>query len=308
MSASLLVHIPPAGDARSGVDELARLLVEEADGLFGVLRFEKYHLDTWQAWLEEHAPDIARMVAGAPTEEETRAAELIGSGFAKSFADETAGAAIRALEETTGAEYRSARLNSDVVHGLSAIHDALADPVLPDEQRRSMIRCMYGVLIGAAGKFELPLQVFTGPESENSSESGRRLQVIATDLATPDTLTFQIWNDCLELLRARSYTASLAADSAESLTPASGNGIAILRGVESSAPIVVLANPTSDVIEISVDRRLLPGSIGTTFRDEITGDMLFVPDGGDNHLSLDLEPYEVVWLSLQPEVDHPEGD
>ncbi len=271
--------------------------------MFGTLRFDAEHLDTWQAWLEEQAPDVARMVDGAPSELEVRGAEQVGRGFARTFADEDAEVAIEALAETTGTMYRSARLTSETIGVSAALHDALADPVLPDEQRRSMIRCMYGVLIATAGEFELPLQEFAGQETAGANASDRRLRSIATEVATPDTLHFKIWNDCLELLRARSRTTALAAESAESLIEVSGNGLVITRGSESNTPIMVLANPTSDVIELSIDRMLLPENIGKTFRDEITGDMLFLPDGGDNRLSVDLEPYDVMWLSLRPEPD-----
>ena len=301
MSASLLVHIPAEGNARSGVEELVRLLVEEADGVFETLRFDTEHLDNWQRWLEEHAPDVARMVNGAPSDSEFRGAEQLGRAFVRSFADEDAEVATKALAETTREMYRSARLPSETMGASSALHDALADPVLPDEQRRSMIRCMYGVLIATAGEFELPLQEFADPATAGTNAADRRLRAIATEVATPDTLRFKIWNDCLDLLRARSRTMALAVDSAESLTSVSGNGLVLIRGSESYAPILVLANPTSDVIEVSIDRRLLPVNIGKTFRDEITGDMLFLPYGGDNCLSVDLEPYEVMWLSLRPE-------
>lgn len=298
MSVSLLIHIPADGDARSGAEELVRFLAEEAEGLFSSLRFDAQHVDRWQAWLDEYAPEIVPIVEGAPSAFEIAEAEQLGLAFVRSFASEYAGEAIGAIADTSRSKYRSARSSPAATGASSVLHDALADPVLPEAQRRSMIRCMYGVLIATAGTFELPLFEFAGPEAEGTNASDRKLRSIATEIATPDTLRFKIWNDCLELLRVRSRTVALGAASTESVIPSPANSIAILRGASSDTPVLVLANPTSDVSEVAIDRRPLPENVGPTFREEITGDTLFVPDGGDNLLSIDLEPYEVMWLSL----------
>lgn len=284
------------------------------------------HVDSWRESVVE-VPELPQEDSLLTVSDElSSSATSLGRALADSFSHEVSEYAIRALSDTaavrgrcgfTYASHPDAVFPNRDASFYDALHFSVAPEPLPGQQRREMIRCMYGILFAAAGSPVVSLAQFGndelgqsgGGEQEGASAARGTAEIfeqLAAELGAPDSELFGIWSDTMELLYIRECISSLREDDMpEHILDTGGSGVAVLRGDPAepdSELLLALANPTSEVIEVNIDQRALGGRVPTVMREHISGDSVFVPQSGNHVLSLDLEPYELMWLDLSNEV------
>ncbi|MFW5994569.1 MAG: hypothetical protein ACOCRN_00515 [Spirochaetia bacterium] len=337
MAAGLILRIPRVAAGTQPEHALQRFLGEEADGLFTHVLFDGPASQQWLELLESTEGYTAPVVygilgRGIPARRGERAvygdaacAATLGEAFSHGFAGQSGVPIHRALADTlelragSCVTYLPETTSTGGAPGQS-LHDSVASRALPDTQRREMLYCLYGVVCAASGLVAISPETFvvaeTDPAEPGMQQTGDQrpapdtggFEQLAAALGTPGTLTFDLWNDCLALIRARQRHPALAEESGERLLEAGEQVVALLRGGHEPAdsgdkpstgvPVLALANVSSEVAEARIDVRALPNDISPAMTDLLTGDTVFVPPSGDHIFSLDLEPYEVLWLEL----------
>lgn len=315
MPATLLLHVPATHRAEEDAKALARFLLEEGEGVFSRLLVFASHEDAWRRSTEELAELPKGKGLSVVTDEIMKMAGTIGTALCDTFSEERPEHVREALSVTVSARRTSGftcachpdtRFPSENDQVVDRLQSSVAPDALPVEQRQKIIRCMYGILFAVAGSPVVSLAQFVrrGEEpSTGSSDPVHPLERLAAALGSPDSGPYVEWSDAVELLRVRESVPVLAGDETEEhILDTEGSGVAVLRG-DVNAPeyglVLALANPTSEVVEISVDRRALGGSTPVVMPECISGDSVYVPQSGSHILSVNLEPYELMWLDLR---------
>ncbi len=277
------------------------------------------HVTSWRASASETSDLPQGDEILAVSDELSDSARTLGRALQNTFTREASAHLRDALTETaavrrtcgfTYASHPDLGQPAGRARSFDGLQALVAPEALPASQRRDMIRCMFGILFAAGGSPVVALDQFGDSErtsglstSEYEEEDSTEiLERLAADLGSPDSPLFDGWSDAVELLRVRESLAALRDEASnEHVVDTVENGIALLRGdvnAPDSGLILALANPTSEVVEVNVDRRTLGGATPVVMRECISGDTVYIPQAGNHVLSIDLEPYEVMWLDL----------
>lgn len=285
--------VPDAGEKLTG------FLEEEAEGLFGCIAVPEAFRSEWSEALEPDArsrEDVQSV--SILSETERKSATESGERLFK--------AAVGAFDRVDAARLSTAlrdeSLTSKVVSltPVPGAHAAIADPVLPESQRRSVLRCFYLLMVSLKCVPLVSLDAFfeeAGSGSKSEKGSDYFAEVTGT-LGAPDTPAFFHWNDMLDGVHVRSQNLVMGTNGGAEVLDAGERVVAILRRGENAGAVLVLANLSSEAEEAVVHRKLLPQLSASVMTDLLTGDTVYVSSGADHRFNVELEPHEIMWLEL----------
>lgn len=190
---------------------------------------------------------------------------------------------------------------------------AATDPALPEPQRAAQFLATQAVMLAFAGVPGIYVHSLIGSENwqqgveqtgANRSINREKLDytTVTEELAEDGSLRRLVFTGYTNLLRARAGEASFHPRSPQAVMNSDDRLLALKRGPYreadgETAPSVVLAlhNLSSEVVEFRDRRDRYPWGDEGVARDLVSGDLVFPTDEGAL-FSLELEPYEVLWL------------
>jgi len=184
---------------------------------------------------------------------------------------------------------------------------AIADPALPTAQRAAAFLCSQAVMLAIAGVPGIYLHSLLGSENwttgvaqtGHSRSINRRkpeYDTVIDELGDPESLRAMIFEGYKDLLRGRGSHPALAPAAHQRIIGGSGELFAVLRSAGGER-VLCLHNVTAEPGGIQLSEHELGLSNDRTFRDLITGDVLYPTRENGNRVSIELGPYEVLWLA-----------
>ena len=192
--------------------------------------------------------------------------------------------------------------------------DAVADAALPDGQRAAVFLAAQSVMLSMAGVPGIYFHslIGSGNWQEGVAETGHNRTInrekldyesLSADLNDPDTLRYQIFDGYKGFLRARASSPAFAPAAAQTIVDTPNQAFAVLRTAAAAKEdadrperVLCLVNVSAEDVEVS----FLDGQLGIGeekgFTDLLSGDYVYPSRDDGNRVSLELAPYEVLWL------------
>ena len=195
---------------------------------------------------------------------------------------------------------------------------AVADPALPEEQRARIFLASQAIMLSLAGVPGIYVHSLIGSENwsegveksaHNRAINRERLDFDAVihDLLEEGTLRRLVFDGYKQLLEARIREPAFHPAAAQRIVEMPHQVFCVIRGgavgagtgsqgPPTVAPVICLMNVSADDVVCHVD--LGNAGVGETksFSDIITSDTFFPHWDGPTRISLELRPYEVMWL------------
>jgi glycosidase len=188
--------------------------------------------------------------------------------------------------------------------------DAIAPSALPDSQRariflasQSIMLCLAGVpgiyyhsLIGS-GNWKKGVEK-TGHNRAINREK-LEFESLSDALNQEDSLRHLVFEGFKGLLRARAGSPAFHPASSQRVVSTPDKILAVLRSApEKGEQVLCLVNVSSDVATTAFSLSDLGAGEEKGFRDLLSGDYVFPSYDSRDRISLELEPYEILWLRL----------
>ncbi len=182
---------------------------------------------------------------------------------------------------------------------------AVTDPALPEDQRARVFLASQAVMLAFQGVPGIYVHSLLGSENwqEGVEKTGanrtinRRkfdYQTIATELLADGSLRHMVFEGYKELIRARAKEAAFDPASPQAVLATPANVFGIARGpYQDSGPVYCLVNVSGADAEVVLPK---PKSEDGGFTDLVSGDRLFPHPESADSCSVELSPYEVLWL------------
>ena len=186
--------------------------------------------------------------------------------------------------------------------------DALAEAELPDGQRAQMFLASQSILLampGVPGIYYHSL-VGSGNWQEGVAQTNHKRTInrekldydsLSAELADSGSLRSLVFEGYKSLLRSRSSSPAFHPNGSMRILPTSQNLLAILRiAGDNSERVLCLVNISRDLASCS----FTDGELGLIdqrgFTDLVTDDYVYPSRDDANRISLELQPYEIMWL------------
>ena len=190
---------------------------------------------------------------------------------------------------------------------------AIANEALPDEQRAAVFLAAQSIMLALAGVPGIYYHSLIGSENwqEGVEETGHnrtinRMKLDYDELSArvnePDTLRSIVFEGYKGYLRSRASSPAFHPSASQRIMETPPEVFAVLRGErdaagdESDERVLCLVNVSEEEAEVSFTDADLGLGEEKGFRDLVSGDYVFPSRDHGNRVSLELEPYEVLWL------------
>ncbi len=217
------------------------------------------------------------------------------------------GRLIDGVRERGGLVSYKATPAGDVPYELNVSYlSAVADPNLPAEQRARVFLCSQAIMLALAGVPGIYLHSLIGSEnwSEGVKRTGHNRTVnrakpnydeLVAELADHDSLRAMVFEGYKELLRARARHSALGPNTEQRVFATDGEVFAVLR-TDGHEAVSCLHNVSPDPAAAEFAEAEIELGEDRTFRDLISDDILYPTREHGNRVSIELAPYEVLWL------------
>jgi glucosylglycerate phosphorylase len=190
---------------------------------------------------------------------------------------------------------------------------AIAPPALPDEQRAALFLAAQSIMLALAGVPGIYYHSLIGSENwqEGVEETGHNRTInrekldydaLSGELNEPDTLRSIVFEGLKGYLRARASSTAFHPSASQRIMETPPAVFSVLRGerdaagAEGDERVLCLVNVSDEEAEVSFTDGELGLGEEKGFRDLVSGDYVFPSRDHGNRVSLELEPYEVLWL------------
>jgi glucosylglycerate phosphorylase len=217
-----------------------------------------------------------------------RATEILGADRIASLVDtveERGGIVVR--RETSGGEVPT--------RAHVGFLDAIVNTALPDAQRAAVYLAAQSIMLSLAGVPEIPLHSLIGTEGAHEPLDPDEL---TGELNEEGSLRNMVFEGYKELLRARAASPAFAPSASQTILDAPAEVFALLRTAAGrSERVLCLVNLTEREADVSYAVNELGLGEEKGFRELISGDYVYPSYDAGGVISLELQPYEVMWLS-----------
>lgn len=185
---------------------------------------------------------------------------------------------------------------------------AVAPAALPDSQRAAMFLATQSVMLSLAGVPGIYLHSLIGSENweegvalfgANRSINREKIgwERLTSELADPDSLRAKVFGGYRTLLDARGSVDAFDPKSPQRVVATDQRLFAVVRGPwgEAASAVLAIANISGEVVEFRDRRDRYPFGEDGLLRELVTGDLVY-PTNEGALFSIELEPYEVMWL------------
>lgn len=185
---------------------------------------------------------------------------------------------------------------------------AVAPAALPDSQRAAMFLATQSVMLSLAGVPGIYLHSLIGSENweegvalfgANRSINREKIgwERLTSELADPDSLRAMVFGGYRTLLDARGSVDAFDPKSPQRVVATDQRLFAVVRGPwgEAASAVLAIANISGEVVEFRDRRDRYPFGEDGLLRELVTGDLVY-PTNEGALFSIELEPYEVMWL------------
>lgn len=188
--------------------------------------------------------------------------------------------------------------------------NVLVDPNLPSVQRVPISLVVHAVILAQAG---VPCLNLAGLLGLDGDTAGLSYEEVIRGTESEETVMGGLFAGILDLVRARSGEAAFDPQAEQRLPECDHRLLAILRtpragtGAEGSTgpppvPVICLHNFSSDFVLFRDRRDRYPWPQDGVFRDLVSGDLV-IPTAEGALFSLELAPWEVLWLRFGSSLD-----
>ncbi len=191
---------------------------------------------------------------------------------------------------------------------------AVTDAALPEPQRAEQFLATQAVMLSLAGVPGIYIHSLIGSENwqdgvertgANRSINREKLdfETVVAELSDETTLRAMVFSGYKQLLRARAGHAAFHPRSPQKVVESDDRLLVLLRGPyreesdNQEESILAIHNMSSDVVEFRDRRDMYPWSDTGVLRDLVTDDLVY-PTREGALFSMELEPYEVLWLQF----------
>ncbi|MFO8043233.1 MAG: sugar phosphorylase [Alkalispirochaeta sp.] len=277
--------------------------------LDAVIRGNAEHLQSWAASLDDPGPGASFFNFCASHD---------GVGLTPThgiLSDEQREALVQAVLQRGGRVSYKATATGDIPYEMNINYlSAATDPALPNAQRAEQFLSTQAIMLSLAGVPGIYIHSLLGSENWEAGieETGSNRSInrekmafaaVEEELSDDSTLRAMIFSGYKQLLRARAGHAAFHPRSPQRVVDSDDRLFVLLRGPyredqdDSEESILAIHNLSSDVVEFRDRRDKYPWSDTGVMRDLVTDDLV-VPTAEGALFSLELEPYEVLWLQF----------
>lgn len=236
------------------------------------------------------------------------------------LSDEDVAAIIETVKERGGRISYKSTPDGEVPYEMNVNYlSAIAPAALPASQRAAVFLAAQSIMLALAGTPGIYYHSLIGSENwqEGVAEIGhnrtinrRKLdyEALAAELADPETLRATVLEGFKVALRARAGSPAFHPSASQRILAAPAPVFAVLRGErdaqgrepDASTPrarVLCLVNVADEEAEVSFTDGELGLGEEKGFRELLTGDYVYPSRDDGNRVSIELEPYEVLWLA-----------
>ncbi|MFW5695663.1 MAG: sugar phosphorylase [Alkalispirochaeta sp.] len=229
--------------------------------------------------------------------------------------DEQRDVLVRVVQERGGRVSHKATAAGEIPYEMNVNYlSAATDPALPESQRAEQFLATQAVMLSLAGVPGIYIHSLIGSENwqagvehtgKNRSINREKLdfETVLEELSDDSTLRAMVFSGYKQLLRARAGHAAFHPRSPQRVVESDNRLLVLVRGPyreesdDQEDSILAMHNLSSDVVEFRDRRDKYPWSETGIVRDLVTGDLVY-PTAEGALFSLELEPYEVLWLQF----------
>jgi hypothetical protein len=171
----------------------------------------------------------------------------------------------------------------------------LIDPALPETQRARRVSLSFALLLSLPGIPALSADLITARENDRA----REYPELVDSLHTEGSLQNLVLEYFKRLVSARALSPAFHPQAPYEVVESARAAFVLLRREPNGTPVICFHNVTAEVAELSILARRLEIPPKSSFIDLITGDYFYPTWEGQERFSIDLEPEEVMWLTLQ---------
>ncbi|MFW5826343.1 MAG: alpha-amylase family glycosyl hydrolase, partial [bacterium] len=223
-------------------------------------------------------------------------------------------AMIDAVEERGGRISYKSTPDGEIPYEMNVNYlSAIANAALPDEQRAAVFLAAQSIMLALAGVPGIYYHSLIGSENwqEGVEETGHNRTInrrkldydaLSGELNEPDTLRSLVFEGYKGYLRSRASSPAFHPSASQRIMQTPPQVFALLRGERDAAGeegeerVLCLVNVSDEEAEVSFTDAELGLGEEKGFRDLLSGDYVFPSRDHGNRVSLELEPYEVLWL------------
>lgn len=171
----------------------------------------------------------------------------------------------------------------------------LIDPALPPAQRARRVALSFAVLLSLPGIPALSAELLTAQEARTAPD----YTALVHSLHSDDSLQHLVLEYFKRLAASRAGSDAFHPQAPFEVVETSPEAFVIVRWESDGSPLLCAHNISSEVAELTINARRLNIPPKSGFVDLISGDYFFPTWEGQEQFGLDLEPEEVMWLTLQ---------
>jgi sucrose phosphorylase len=228
--------------------------------------------------------------------------------------DEQVNDMIATVEERGGRISYKSTPEGDVPYEMNVNYlSAIAPPSLPDPQRAAVFLASQSIMLSLGGVPGIYYHSLIGSENweegvertgHNRTINRRKLDFdeLSASLNEPDTLRNIVFEGYKGFLRARASSPAFHPSASQRILDSPRQILAVLRGErdadgeDGGERVLCLVNLSDEEAEVSYTDGELGLGEEKGFRDILSGDYVFPSRDHGNRVSLEVEPYEVLWL------------
>jgi len=186
--------------------------------------------------------------------------------------------------------------------------DAITEPSLPDDQRARMFLASQSILLALAGVPGIYYHSLVGSENWQAGvkETGQNRTInrekldfdkLSEELSTDGSRRNLVFEGYKILLRARSISPAFHPSAGQKIVATPKEFFCILRiDRDEEERVLCLVNIGSETASVSFAYDEIDLADEKGFHDLISGDYVYPSMDDGNRISLELQPYEVLWL------------
>lgn len=267
------------------------------------LREDTSHLQSWAASLETGNPQTAFFNFMASHD---------GVGLLPAhgiLSDAEMDAMIAAVSERGGRISYKATPSGEIPYEMNINYmDAITPPGLPDDQRARMFLASQSILLALAGVPGIYYHslIGSGNWQEGVEETGhnrtinrRKLEFaeLSEALNTAGTREQMVFDGYKELIRARAISPAFHPSAPQQILEVPRELFCVLRtDQDGTERVLCLVNVSGSPSVAAFSRQALNLKDKKGFHDLITGDFVYPSIDDGEHISIEVEPYEILWL------------
>lgn len=197
--------------------------------------------------------------------------------------------------------------------------EAIAEATLPDDQRARKFLTSQAIMLAMAGVPGIYVHSLIGSTNwtEGVKQTGHNrtinrqkldYETVVAELQDEGTLRNLVFTGYKHLLEIRATEAAFHPAAEQHIVDAGPSVFAILRVTaerdeelleddeEESGRILCLHNVSHELAECTIDRQLIELGDSRVLENLVEGETIYPHDEGGGRISIELEPYEVMWL------------